>query len=56
MFFKTGAIRNFAIFTRKHMCWSLFLIKLQALQLATLFQPHVIPVIISKYLFRLQHR
>ena len=30
MFFKTGAIRNFAKFTRKHLCWSLFLIKLQA--------------------------
>ena len=39
MFFKTGVIRNFAIFTRKHLCWSLFLIKLQALRPATLFQP-----------------
>ena len=24
MFFKTGAIRNFAIFTGKHLCWNLF--------------------------------
>ena len=30
MFFKTGVIRNFAIFTGKHPSWSLFLIKLQA--------------------------
>ena len=27
MFFKTGFARNFAIFTGKHLCWSLFLIK-----------------------------
>ena len=39
MFFKTGVIRNFAIFTEKHLCWSLFLIKLQTLWPATLFQP-----------------
>ena len=39
MFFKTGVIRNFSLFTGKHLCWSLFLIKLQALQAATLFQP-----------------
>ena len=30
MFFKIGAHENFAIFTGKHLCWSLFLIKLQA--------------------------
>ena len=28
MFFKIGALKNFASFTRKHPCWSLFLIKL----------------------------
>ena len=39
MFFKTGVIRNFAIFTEKHLCRSLFLIKLQTLWPATLFQP-----------------
>ena len=29
MFFKIGVLRNFAIFTVKQLCWSLFLIKLQ---------------------------
>ena len=29
MFFKTGVLKNFAMFTRKHLCWSLFLKKLQ---------------------------
>ena len=27
MFFKIGALKNLAIFTGKHLCWSLFLIK-----------------------------
>ena len=26
MFFKTGGLKNFTIFTRKHQCWSLFFI------------------------------
>ena len=30
MFFKISVLKNFAIFTRKHLCWSLFLIKLRA--------------------------
>ena len=30
MFFKIGALKNLAIFARKHQCWSHFLIKLQA--------------------------
>ena len=30
MFFKIGVLKNFAIFTGKHMCKSLFLIKLKA--------------------------
>ena len=30
MFFKIGALKSFTIFTVKHLCWSLFLIKLQA--------------------------
>ena len=30
MFFKISVLRNFAKFTRKHLCWSLFLIKLHA--------------------------
>ena len=29
-FFKIGILKNFAIFTRKHLCWSLFLITLLA--------------------------
>ena len=39
IFFKKGVERNLAIFTGKQLCWSLFLIKLQALRPATLFQP-----------------
>ena len=27
MFFKIGALKNFANFTGKHLCWSLFLVK-----------------------------
>ena len=38
MFFKTGAIKNLANFTRKHLCWSLFLIKLQALEFSKVKQ------------------
>ena len=33
MFFKIGVLKNFTIFTGKHLCWSLFLIKLQAFRL-----------------------
>ena len=29
MFFKVGVLKNFANFTGKHLCWSLFLISLQ---------------------------
>ena len=32
MFFKIGVFENFAIFTGKHLCWSLFLINLQTLR------------------------
>ena len=28
MFFKISSLKNFTIFTRKHMCWDVFLIKL----------------------------
>ena len=38
IFFKIGVLKNFAIFIGKHMCWSLFLIKLQALKPATLLK------------------
>ena len=30
MFFKIGVLKNFVIFTEKHLYWSLLLIKLQA--------------------------
>ena len=33
MFFKIGVLKSFAIFRGKQLCWSLFLIKLQALVL-----------------------
>ena len=29
MFFRIGVLKKFAMFTEKHLCWSLFLIKLQ---------------------------
>ena len=35
---KKAVLKNFAIFTEKHLCWSLFLIKLQARSPATLFK------------------
>ena len=35
---KKGVLKNFAIFTRKHLCWSIFLIKLQAISSATLLK------------------
>ena len=37
-FLKIGVLKNFAIFTGKHLYWSLFLIKLQAFSSATLFK------------------
>ena len=42
--FKTGVLKNFAIFTGKHLCWSRFLIKFQYWRPAFLFKK------------RLQHR
>ena len=30
MFFKMGLLKHFTIFTRKHLCWSLFLISCRA--------------------------
>ena len=38
MFFKIDLLKNFAIFVGKLLCWSLFLIKLQALKPATLLK------------------
>ena len=42
MIFKIHALKNFAIFIGKHLCWSLFLIKLQTLR--------CFPVNIAKFL------
>ena len=36
VFFKIAILKNFVIFTGKHLCWSLFLIKLQTFRLVTL--------------------
>ena len=35
---KNGVLKNFANFTEKHLCWSLFLIKLQAVNLQVLYK------------------
>ena len=47
MFFKIGSIKNSAIFTGKHLCWGLFLIKLQT---PTQTPTEVFPVDIAKFL------
>ena len=38
MFFRIGVFKTFAIFTGKHLCWSLFWIKLHAFRPATLLK------------------
>ena len=38
MFFQTGVLNNFAIFTGKHLCWSLFMIKLKAWRPTTILK------------------
>ena len=47
MFFKIGVLKNFANFTVKHLCWSLFLIKLQAKKR---LQHRCCPVVFAKFL------
>ena len=53
MFLKIGILKNFARITGKHMCWDLFLIKLQALRPAFFFKKksptQVFPVDIPKF-------
>ena len=44
MFFKIVVLKNFAIFAGKHLCWSLFEIKLQAWKPATLLKRGSNPV------------
>ena len=38
MFFKKAVLKKFAIFTGKHVSWSLFLRKMQGFIVATLFK------------------
>ena len=38
VFYEKGILKNFANFTGKHLCWSLFLINLQAFRPATLWK------------------
>ena len=48
IFFRIGALKNFAIFKEKHLSWSLFLIKLKASSPAALFR--YFPLNIAKFL------
>ena len=48
MFFKTGVLKNFAIFTGKHLCFSLFLIELQAFFRSSFFY-RIPPVVAFKW-------
>ena len=38
MYFRISVLKKFAMFTRKHLCWSLFLINMQAWRPATLLK------------------
>ena len=38
VFYAKAVLKNYALFTEKQLCWSLFLIKLQALRSATLLK------------------
>ena len=52
-FYKKGVLKNFAIFTGKHLCWGLFLIKLQtwpAFLLKRRLQRRCFHVSIAKFL------
>ena len=54
IFFKIGVLKKFTIFTGKLLCWSLFLMKLQAFMPATLLKKRLqhrrFPVNIAKFL------
>ena len=49
MCFKIGVLRNFAIFTKKHLCWSLILINLQVLRPTTLFKRDFVAGVSCEY-------
>ena len=38
MFYEKAALKTFALITGKHLCWSLFLVVLQAFRAATLLK------------------
>ena len=54
VFFKTGVLKHFAIFTGKHLCWCLFLIELldwrPAFSLKMRLQYRFFPVNIARFL------
>ena len=47
--FKIGLLKHFAIFTRKHLCWSYFLIKLHAWRPANLLKRDFNTDVFSEY-------
>ena len=53
MFFKIGVLKNFAIFTGKHPCWSLFKITLQASKPANLLKRDSNPAVFMWILWNL---
>ena len=55
---KIGVLKNFAIFTGKHLCWSLFLIKLQAFRakgLKASFRTPLVAAYASYFVPSVQH-
>ena len=60
MFFRIGVFKNFVIFTGKHLCWSLFLIKLQTFRNSffpehfwcSIFQPRACQTFFYKYHYK----
>ena len=51
VFIENAALKNFGIFTEKHLCWSLFLIKMQACNfIKRRLQHGCFPVNIAKFL------
>ena len=47
---KKDVLKNFAIFTKMHLCWSLFIIKLQAFRTAILLKETPTQMFFCKYL------
>ena len=51
MFLKIRILKNFAIFTRKHLCWSLFLMNFQALKQQVFYRATQVPASVLILLF-----